>query len=544
MRKIVAPVDAFIGYIKNHGTPSLVSGIGILAAVTLLRTFIENYSNPEPFGGFTSWFIVLGFFLYFAGVMLMMTALLSFVLKQKSSFVFGALVLSSPVIVIAPIFDLAVSGGKGYCMSYLLSHGFGLFHDFITFFGPLTSCGITPGIRFEVVLVLIGVGMFAYRLTRNSFKTLLSVLGTYVIVFSNLAAPGIMVTIAHGFTSYIDTNLFFSNLLNGSLLPVTQSYISTSSIYVANYANGSIFTARLSWIICLVFTLVVMYQQNKIAWKAYLKDFRTARIVYYASLGLFGMWLAFRLGKYVQIPHSFPDILGYMVFFTVIALGFTFAATTNDLVDIPIDAVTNTNRPLITGALTVTQYKDIALLLGLFIVSGALLINYSFFICTLIFHICFYLYSVPPLRLKRHFLSGDALLALAGLVTVMSGYAFFSINPSFDSFPLRLALFIFCFLFIIVNIRDFKDIKGDAQEGIQTLPVVLGEKKARILIGVLIFIGGLVTGTYLLPYFFALATTFYVVSTTFLILMLVQEVDERLVFLLMYITIIIAAFVL
>ena len=232
--------------------------------------------------------------------------------------------------------------------------------------------------------------------------------------------------------------------------------------------------------------------------------------------------------------------MGYIVFFAILALGFTFAATVNDIVDIPIDTISNKHRPLVAGTLTIENYKAIAVILGLFIVSGALLLNYNLFIDTIVFHICFYLYSVPPLRLKKHFLSGGILLAWAGLSTVMAGYSLLAVYPQFNSFPLKLTLIIFCFLFIIVHIRDFKDIEGDSHEGIQTLPVVFGEKKARRIIGGAVLIAGILTGTALLSTFLGFALVLYVLSFSFWAILFFQKVDERIAFLFMYATVILA----
>ncbi len=539
LKQLWKPVDLLIAYVEKHQGVTVGTGIGLLAAITLLRTFFENYSNPEPFGGFTAWFIVLGFFLYYAGVMLLLTAFLSFLLKKKSSIVYGALILTSPIIISAPLFDLAVSRGEGYCMSYLGDHGWFLVKDFFTYFGPMANCGITPGIRFEIILVLIGIAMLVYRLTKSFWKTAIGVIGTYTILFANLAASGIIITVSKGF-GYVDANLFFSKLLHTSLIPSIQTYVTTTNIYLENYAAGAIFMARFSWVICLLALLVVCYQQNKLAFKAFLRDFRLARVIYYAFLALFGMRIAYQIGGYPFIPHTFADILGYSIFFVVIALNFTFAATVNDIVDVPIDEVSNKHRPLISGALTVDQYRSIALILGTMIVTGSLLINYTVFICTVLFHICFYFYSVPPLRLKRHFIPGGILLALAGLITVMSGYGFFSLNTAFQSFPLKLSIFILVFLFLVVHIRDFKDIEGDAKEGIQTLPVVLGEKKARILIGALVLIGGIITGIGLYKYFEIFSLAIFALSATFFVSMVAHKVDERISFGLLYILAILA----
>jgi 4-hydroxybenzoate polyprenyltransferase len=539
MKKIWAPIDRLLAFVDRNKGISVGSSIVIILAATFLRTFFENYSNPEPFGGFTAWFVIVNFLMYYTGVLVLLTVFVSLITKQKSSAIYSYLVLLFPVIITAPLFDLLFSWGSGACMAYLGDHGLFLIKDFFTFFGPTHLCGITLGIRLEVLLVLVGVGLLVYRLTKNFWKTAGAVIGSYGIIFANLAASGIILTLAKGFGP-TNINIFFGTMFHQSLVPTLHSYITTTNPLIQNYVTSAIFMGRLSWILTLVGIICVFYLENKLAFKAYFKDIRIARILYYTLLAVFGMSIAYRIGAYTAIPHTLVDVFGFIIFFASIALNFTFAATTNDIVDQPIDALSNTHRPLVTGALSAESYRSIALVLGGMITTGSLLINYHVFVCTLVFHVCFYLYSFPPLRLKRHFLPGGILLAIAGVATSMSGYAFLSIDPGFDSFPLKLATALFVFLFLIVHIRDFKDIEGDTHAGIQTLPVVFGEKKARIIIGVLVLVVGLLAATHLYRFFEFFGLAVGAISAAFCVVMVSHKVDERIPFLLFYILAVLA----
>jgi 4-hydroxybenzoate polyprenyltransferase len=95
----------------------------------------------------------------------------------------------------------------------------------------------------------------------------------------------------------------------------------------------------------------------------------------------------------------------------------------------------------------------------------------------------YFVYSMPPLRLKRVPILSKLLIAFNSLLLVMAGSMFIS-----NGFKVKLPLSIIYPLFLIgltfvLNFIDIKDYDGDKRAGILTLPVLLGLRTAKHITG-------------------------------------------------------------
>jgi 4-hydroxybenzoate polyprenyltransferase len=99
-----------------------------------------------------------------------------------------------------------------------------------------------------------------------------------------------------------------------------------------------------------------------------------------------------------------------------------------------------------------------------------------------------FLYSADPLRLKRLPIIATALAAVASLLIFFAGFIVFSTEKNISALPNAIPLLLFFAYLAIIPIKDFKDIAGDAADGVRTLPVILGEGRAKRFIGAAVFI--------------------------------------------------------
>lgn len=162
---------------------------------------------------------------------------------------------------------------------------------------------------------------------------------------------------------------------------------------------------------------------------------------------------------------------GGLIIYTVYTLDRTL--------DSDEDAV---NRSELGGA-----YKKVAFLVSLaaFIVGTSILIMKGLYLIPFLPFITGYLYS-KGLKVGGYSLKLKGGLGVKNLVVgltwgvFITGIAGISINSLIPLF------FVFIYfsskLFINSTMFDFKDAKGDAMAGIKTLPLALGEKKARNLL--------------------------------------------------------------
>jgi len=98
------------------------------------------------------------------------------------------------------------------------------------------------------------------------------------------------------------------------------------------------------------------------------------------------------------------------------------------------------------------------------------------------------LYSAPPFRLKRIPVLASFILALCSALVCLSGYVLFSDDYSFNGFPPRILFAVLVALTLGSPVIDMKDIRGDRIAGSFTLPVLLGEKTGKRVVGFLVML--------------------------------------------------------
>jgi 4-hydroxybenzoate polyprenyltransferase len=449
----------------KHWPLTPVEIIGTIAGVTLIRAFLENFSNPESFGGFSSVVVLVNYFLFFAVITLSLGIFLGIITKQPLMKTTSMVTMGLPIVWLAPIIDLIVSGGA--CMTYITSSGWELVKDIFVFLDPLSVCGITLGLRVEVLLISLLLGIYIYKKTTIFWKGLAGGIGSYLIIFFHSAIPGIIQTIAGPSHPNIFQNLFAQS---------PQLFAAVMGM--------------IPWVMIVLMVATVFMREYPTIAKLWLTN---TRIYYYLLIGISGMVFAVRYFS-ALFPTTLFEILGIIVFLMSIIVNGWLAVVVNDIADIKIDTISNPDRPLIHKDIGLTSYHQLGWIFAISFFLGASLLPWNVFVMLVMAQGCYALYSMHPLRLKRHFLTSSFLVGLAGLATFLAGYFLISPDQTFATLPYGIIAVIFITLAIISNTKDFKDIAGDTAEGIRTMPVVFGARKAGkyltfALIGWLFFLG-------------------------------------------------------
>ena len=97
-------------------------------------------------------------------------------------------------------------------------------------------------------------------------------------------------------------------------------------------------------------------------------------------------------------------MFGIFMASVALLLSFQSAVISNDIYDYDIDIVSNTDRPLVTQAIPISEYKLVAKLFTIVALTISFCINETFFFFILLYHLLAFLYSVPPIRIRRLFL--------------------------------------------------------------------------------------------------------------------------------------------
>ncbi len=417
----------------------------------VLRIFLESFSAHTSI----SLNIVSHFFLFYVSVA--MSVIILFWLATGEKIKKSAMVVlpSFIVLIVVPIVDLLVTGGKGQQITYLLPgiHE-NLLLRFFTFTGEFGKWGISSGIKVEGAIVLVAAFVYFFAKSKKAapvFKIAKGVFWTFVL--------------------YV---LIFS--YSAILFPITWFF----DFAGINYDTVGFAPPYVYLILILLQAIVLAWVANKNYFKAIIRERQLLRLIHFEAMFVLGI----ALGLYGNIMFRLQAEQAFSFAITTIAIALTcfYAMFSNNIADREIDIVSNKKRAIVSKSIEIAKYKKMALaflLGGLFYAAMA---GFETFFFMLVFAGNYFLYSMPPFRLKRIPIISKALISFNSLILILLGFVF--ITGNLADFPIAIiAIFLIGFTFSI-NFIDLKDTKGDKKTGIKTLPVLVGIRNAKIITGI------------------------------------------------------------
>jgi 4-hydroxybenzoate polyprenyltransferase len=436
-------LDCLIQYLENPAIPFYYYPILFLSAVTV-RNSLEFFSDRSriplvmvsfqrsEFLTVNSAFAlsIVHFCLFWAALFL--AAAIVFQLIVRKSYIGNVLrvVLSAGIIlVITPVVDLLLSGGKGIDGRYINPKG-------VLDFLPIVHRGATPGMCTTMMCGLILSFLYCFIKTRSVKRGLLGFAGMYVLLITFGTLPWW--------------------LKAGHPLAIVRA---------------------LSLIICGELGVIV-YFASPAGFIAFVKDARFLRISHFVSMLFFGIILSRKpIVPIIFFQRDTVLLAMFAVFFAWLA-----AVVFNNIEDLPIDKVSNATRPTVAGSISLENYKTA----GFIFVILALWLSFVVSLQTeFLIAVCLgvsFLYSLPPLRLKCIPVFSKMMIAFNSLIIVVIGYLFSGYE--LGQFPWIIGYYVIIFGGLALNFIDIKDYEGDKAAGILTLPVMLGLKVSKFLIGV------------------------------------------------------------
>lgn len=506
-------------------------------AIVYIRLFLEQFSNQSPIGIIESDpHSISHMFLFFLAITVCISLIVSFFTKQRGGTVITIALCGLPIIWLAPTLDLIISGGGVSSMAYMFESHSGIIINFLTFFGPIKTPGITAGLHIELFIILSAVGWYVWEKRRNLLTAAWSVLFSYMFIFAMLALPGIIFTLSNSVAdgsgtpavvTFINETILNSNI-PGNALHDTLAYKSTLRLFDIGFDT---MVSQLFFIISFFTLIAWAWYSYQDALKKILFNARIERILFYSSLLILSALCAYVLSPY---PVSFVwiDWVGFAVLIISWFCAWMYAVHINDLNDINIDKVSNPNRPLVKNYISVEIFREVGFVWLALSLAGSYIVGYYPFLMNLIFTSAYYVYSAPPLRLKRVPILSSFLISLACLATILAGFFFVSPDKILATFPTIYAVGIIVVFTLGLNIRDLKDIEGDRAAGIQTIPVLFGEYGKQV-VGALLALSFL-----LLPMFLNFYTLYILAIPSSIIgykLCVREPYNEKLIFALYFI---------
>ncbi len=432
-------VENRIERLEDESVP-FIYYVGIFVSVIFVRSFLELVVYRQSFN-FKD--LAIHYNLFWVTALSLLLIIFYLATKEKIEKIARVLLASFTVVLTAPLIDLLVYGREVYQIQYILKADFrGLIQRFFTYFGPLDeSSGISIGMRLEI-LVIISL-CFIYFIYKN--KDLIRSLIFSFLVYAGIFFIGSM-------PSLLD-NTF--NLLGREI--------------IINYIQCHL-------LIIIIFVTILFYLVKRRYLIEIIKDIRPYRMMHFQMMFFLGLAIGHRLS-----PTGLTgDVLSIILTLISILFACLFSLFVNNIVDYDIDKVSNKERPLVTGSISLKTYKKISALFFLLAVTYSLAAGYISLFFIIIFMGNYFLYSVPPLRLKRIPILSKLPIALNSLLLLFLGHSF---TGELLDLPVMIPIFFFTVYTLGINFIDIKDHEGDKKEGIKTIPVLLGLKKAKLLIG-------------------------------------------------------------
>jgi homogentisate phytyltransferase / homogentisate geranylgeranyltransferase len=165
-----------------------------------------------------------------------------------------------------------------------------------------------------------------------------------------------------------------------------------------------------------------------------------------------------------------------------------FIVGLNQIIDVDLDKINKPKLPLAAGTMQMQTAKTI-ILVALFIsIVFGFWGSYYLGMLILIINSIGYLYSAPPVQLKRHHLPAAISITLVrGLLVNLGMFIHFryvlyaqTIKEPLPTFLLPLTLFIIAFSVAIAWFKDLPDTEGDKQFHFKTLSVLYSKNVALI----------------------------------------------------------------
>jgi len=520
-------IEKTIEKIENAPIGFLTGAVSFLSIIAI-RVLVENWL--EKFRSNTGLFLFYEFthtFLFFFIAYILFAFLLGKFTRTEWKKVSNILLFGYLIIITPPLLDHVISGGSGFWSFYKFDSLLGLFQRFVTFFGDKPEIGITFGVRIEVAISLIFIFIYSqiklssqekqilYLNAKSKLKTenhkilFIRILGAlWNLEFGNfrvnkkirvlfksltIAFAAYIIFFTLGvFPSWITIGVsgFSKGFLNVNDINIAQMFLSPASIFSRQIPDmTSSLNIKMSIFYSLVLSgliLAILFFNFRQKFLSFLDNFRFPQVIYHSGLLLVGLGLSLKLNQSYFDMDIF-NLAGLLLLLEAVLLAWLASVVVNDFFDKKIDLQTNNHRPLIQNTFTENEYRTLGITLFLFSLLFSAIVNFKAAFFILAYQGITWLYSAWPLRLKRFAFVSTFIGSIASLMIVFSGFILASPSESIRQLPFSVIVLLVTAYTFSLPVKDFKDIDGDKNDGVYTIPVLFGENWGKIIVASGIF---------------------------------------------------------
>ncbi|MCX6763643.1 MAG: UbiA family prenyltransferase [Candidatus Moranbacteria bacterium] len=457
--------------------------LSVFFGVIVIRLFLDDFvakSNNPSLGPVMYIHNLFFFFLLF----LLVWLFLAYILQEKPAKLSYLMLWATLLIILPPIFDMLKTGGSTYWSGYLIGNTADLWRWFIGVFSHLPSGMLYFGTKIVFILVALLSGAWVYLKSRSFFKSVFTVFGIYVLVFFMGAFPSFFTFIYYFFAGSKNLN----NISTANIIQLVGAPVTVFALKPVDFSLALAYNLNLVYFLLILAISSLFFAWNyRSGFWAILKNWRYPQLVYHDGLFFCGMGLG--LLAYPENLHlSLFSVIAVLVLLFSIGLAWETSVIVNDIYDYEIDAISNPERPLQKGIFKIAEYREIGIIFFISSLLGGMIVGFKFAALLLVYQIIAWFYSAPPLRLKRFPVIATLASASASLIVLFMGFALLSGDANLAGLSWRIIFLLLLVLTLALPVKDFKDIAGDRRYGVWTIPVLLGETQARLVVGTGVFI--------------------------------------------------------
>lgn len=481
-------LSKFIQKLENLNI-SFGAYLATLFSIIIIRLGLESLSSNDA--KVISFSTFPHFFLFFISLLLTLIFIIRLFTRENIIKISKIALLGQLTLWAAPIFDLFLSRAKTFfSMGYIFDSPKNFLTRYLHFFGGTNEIGITYGMKLQVILACVFIAIYIFIKTKSFIKTLFAPILTYTAIFIYGALPSLLTAL-----QLKKINFEFGDILQTLFLPKSIFNISFSDpARLFDFEMG----LTLFFLIVLQLSLWYLIYSFKKFKAIILYNIRYLRFFLQIFTLFGGLWLGFKILE-SKWDLSIFGFLTLFALFIIVLFIWLFSVGINDIYDLEIDKISPANkiRILPQNIMDISEYQNLNFSFLFLANLGAFILGPAFFSLSLILSALVYIYSAPPLRLRTFVFLAHFIIALCALCGVFLGFLIFAKDQTLISFPLKFALLILLFFTLATHIKDIKDLQGDKENGVITLPTLFGEQKGKLYCGILVFLSFLFFGIFL-----------------------------------------------
>ncbi len=463
-------MEKFRDFIKRSEESPIGPSLWIATALAIIfaRDSIESIVSVGSFPE-ADLFHLFHVPVFFLSLLLAIILLLHFFSKEKIDKVSRVSLLFFTIILFPALLDFFISQVVKREVTYQYIEQ-GLAQNLLQFLNPFVKLSQVPfSLRLEVAFISLLSFVYIFLKRRSVSLSVLGALSVFLLCVFYGSIPAVLSGIILAlFRFLLFLTKFFQIPASGKLTAVVDENVVVILQLLFGLALFAVWFAR--------------FDPKKL--KVLYRDLRLTRILHYILLSLMGGAL------------YFYDAHDTDIFFLVRGAGMVFAlffvcqfcAVLNDIFDIEGDRISNKERPLVAGVFEKKEYLKIGFVYLTIGLLFALWVSLTCLMMTLLFVAVYFLYSAPPLRLKRFYPVNPVIIGLQALLVFLLGQASFGPAGYQPPFYASTDALIFVIFALSSHVKDLKDAQGDMACRVLTLPVMLGQKRARFLTAGFVFL--------------------------------------------------------